>query len=451
MVLCPIDYRYGREEMKRIWSREGRLQAMLDVEAALAEAHAGVGNIPREAAEEIKRKATLEHVSPEEVDALEREIRHDIMAMVKVLASRCEGDAAKYVHLGATSNDIIDTANALLIKKSLKIIKKGLVDLAVVLGKRAEEHRHTVMLGRTHGQPGLPITFGLKMTVFAAEILRHIERLEEAEKRLCAGKMMGAVGTGAGFGEKAFEIQSMVMEKLGLIPEEAPTQVVGRDRYAELYSLMALIAASLEKMATEVRNLQRPEIGEVAEAFDVEKQVGSSTMAHKKNPITSENICGLARVVRSAVTPGYENMILWHERDLTNSSSERILLPHVFVLTDDIIHKATSVFRDLVVFPEKMMENIEKTRGTIMGERVMLALVDKGMGRQEAHEIVRRAAMEATESGKHMMDVLLTSEEVRKLMSEQELAGLFDPSTYLGATQEIIDSVLDKIKKLQPQ
>ncbi|MCD6461740.1 MAG: adenylosuccinate lyase [Thermoplasmata archaeon] len=448
MSVCPLEYRYGRDVMKNIWNREAKLEAMLSVEAALARAHAEVGNIPREAAEEIERAASSGKVTPERVAEIEGEIRHDIMALVKALAEQCGGDAGKYVHLGATSNDIIDTANALLIKKSLDVIRKDLVALARTLADRAVEHRDTVMLGRTHGQPAVPITLGLKLAVYAAEVIRHIERLDQLRPRICVGKMMGAVGTGAGLGEKAWEIQKRTMDRLGLGVEEAPTQIVGRDRYGEMFNLMALIASSLEKYATEVRNLQRPEIGEAAEAFDTGKQVGSSTMAHKKNPITSENICGLARVVRALAMPEMENMVTWHERDLTNSSSERMLLPHVFVLTDDILVKTEGVFRNLAVYPERMRENIEATKGLIMGERIMLALAERGMGRQEAHEVVRRAAMRAAERGGHLMDALLEDNAVASLMSREELEAMFDPSTYLGETRRIIDTIAERVKNM---
>ncbi|MCK4718169.1 MAG: adenylosuccinate lyase, partial [Thermoplasmata archaeon] len=351
MLVCPLDYRYGREEMKRLWSAEAKLQSLLDVEAALARAHAKVGNIPTEAADAISAAANTSLVTVERVDAIEDEIKHDIMALAKALSEQC-GDAGRYVHLGATSNDIIDTGNAMLIRSSMNIILADLKDLAHAFASRAKEHRDTVMMGRTHGQPAVPITFGLKMAVFAAEVLRHIERGEEVMGRCCAGKIMGAVGTGSALGPKVMAIQKAVMDDLHLYSEEAPTQLIGRDRYAEMTNYLALVATSLERFCTEVRNLQRPEIMEAAEAFDLKKQVGSSTMVHKKNPITSENVCGLARYVRAMAAPEMENMILWHERDLSNSASERMIIPHAFILLDDLLVKTTGVFRNLAVYPE---------------------------------------------------------------------------------------------------
>ncbi|MDG6219933.1 MAG: adenylosuccinate lyase [Candidatus Thermoplasmatota archaeon] len=447
MLVCPLDYRYGRKEMKRLWSAEAKLQAMLDVEAALARAHAQLGNIPKEVADEITSIANTSRVTVERVDEIEGEIKHDIMALAKAMSEQC-GDAGKYVHLGATSNDIIDTSNAIIIRDSIEIITSDLKELAVALADRAEEHRDTVMMGRTHGQPATPVTFGLKMAVFAAEVLRHIQRAEEIKTRCCAGKIMGAVGTGAGLGPKAVEIQDIVMKELGLYAEEAPTQLVGRDRYAEALNFMALVVSSLEKFCTEVRNLQRPEILEAAEAFDLKKQVGSSTMVHKKNPITSENVCGLARVVRSLALPEMENMVTWHERDLCNSSAERVLFPHVFILGDDLIIKTAGVFRNLAVYPENMLRNLEATNGLIMGERVMLVLVEKGMGRQEAHELVRQIAMKAANDGLHLREALLKDPIASQKLTSMEIAEALDPKTYTGQAGNIVDDIVSRVRNI---
>ncbi len=438
MLVCPIDYRYGRKEMKAVFSNEARIQKMLEVEAALARAHARLGHIPEESAEEISRKASLEFVKPDRVDEIEREIRHDVMALVKAYSEACDGDAGKYIHLGATSNDIIDTATALQLKDALEMIENDLILLGNTMAELAKKHRDTVMLGRTHGQMATPITFGLKIAVYLDEVRRHLERLREARNRIVAGKMMGAVGTGAGFGEDALKIRELVGEELGIEMATATGQLVGRDRYIEFVSLASNIATSLEKFATEIRNLQRPEIDEVAEAFDVEKQVGSSTMAHKKNPITSENICGLARILRGFMIPQMESAILWHERDLTNSSAERFTLPHTAVLLDDILIKMEDVFRNLAVKPESMMRNLERSRGLIMAEAVMLALTDKGMGRQEAHELIRQLSMKAEKEGRHLRDALMESEVP---LSDEEIEEIMDYSSYTGKAGEIVDMV----------
>src|SRR5438093_9844831 len=375
MVLsCPLDFRYGRAEMKSIFSEEGKLQRLLAVEASLARAHAYVGNVPPEAASEISRKAASGKVTAERVHEIEAEIRHDLMAVVKALTEVCEGDAGNYVHLGATSYDIIDSANALMFRDGLLIVEQGLEDLQDGLARLARAHRDTVMLGRTHGQAAVPMTFGLKMGVFLLETHRHLARLEEMRPRVLVGKMAGAVGSSAGLGPKAFEIAEFVARDLGIGMEDGPTQIVQRDRYNELFAWMANVATSLEKFATEVRNHQRSEIAEVAEGFDRAKQVGSSTMAQKRNPVKSEKISGLARVVRSNLTPAYENAIQWHERDLANSSAERFLIPHAFVLLDEIVRDAANVFERLEVDAPRMRGNLA-AQPHVMAEAVMLKLV----------------------------------------------------------------------------
>lgn len=333
--------------MKALFSEDAKLQRLLDVESALVRAHAKVGNVPAKAAEDVRKAANTRTVSTDRVAEIEKEIGHDVMAVVLALSEKA-GDAGRFVHLGATSNDITDTATALQLRDAFRILEEDLDHLKAALLSLAKRHRKTVMLGRTHGQAAVPITFGLKMAVYGLEVARHIERLREAAPRVCVGKMSGAVGTGAAFGPKALELQALVMEDLGLGYEEASGQIVGRDRHAELFGLLANVASSAEKFATEVRNLQRTEIGEAAEAFG-DRQVGSSTMANKENPVTSENVCGLARIVRGFVVPAYENVPLWHERDLTNSAAERIMIPHALILVDDLLAKLADVFRTLRV------------------------------------------------------------------------------------------------------
>jgi adenylosuccinate lyase len=432
--------------MKAIFTEANKLVKFLEVEAALAEAHAQLGNISEEDAKTIRANANLDSVKVEEVNAIEAQIKHDVMAVVKAMAAKC-GDAGKSIHLGATSNDIIDTGTALQLKEAVDIIKEDLVELKVSLLSLAEKHKNTLQVGRTHGQFAVPTTFGLKMAVYGAEVARHIERLNESEKRLLVGKMTGAVGTGAALGEEALKIQDLVMNKLGLSAEEASLQIIGRDRYIEFIALLANIATSLEKFATEIRNLQRSEIKEASEAFDVKKQVGSSTMAHKKNPITAENICGLARVTRGFLLPTFENNVLWHERDLCNSSGERIILPHACVLIDDIITKMTNVFDNLAVYPENMKRNLESSKGLIMGESVMIALTKKGVGRQAAHEAVRQAAMKAVEKGDSFAEVLSQDETVSNAMTKEELEAALDPENYTGSASEIVDGIIEKYGK----
>ncbi len=445
MTVCALDFRYGREEMKAIFSEEAKIRYMLKVESALASAEAERGLIPKRAARAIGSAVAGDSVKIERVREIEAEINHDVMAMVRAL-SEVSGKGSPYVHYGATSNDIIDTSTALQLREGIGLIRKGVIELERVIAKRAMEERATVMLGRTHGQAALPITFGLKLAVFLSEIDRQLERLEECEKRAVVGKMSGAVGTGASFGAEFFRLQSGVMKKLGIGYEEASSQIVGRDRYAELVSVLSNLVTTCEKMATEVRNLQRTEIDEVEEYFDSARQVGSSTMAQKRNPVKAENICGLARIARAFVTPSLENMILWHERDLTNSSAERIILPHVMVLADDIVYKTSDLFRTLLVKREVMRRNIENVRGIVMAERFMLRLADS-YGRQEAHEIIRKIAMKSEEKGITFGDALLSSAEVMKVLSKEEVMELLDPDSYTGHSVKITEMVVERVSR----
>jgi adenylosuccinate lyase len=445
--LCPIDFRYGRPKMKAIFEEEARLQRLLDVEAALARAEASVGMIPETAAKDITKHATTKEVTVDRVTELERETHHDLMAVVLGLTEASGKDAGRFVHLGATSSDIIDTATAIQLRDATALIDADLAELALTFATLAGKHKRTLMLGRTHGQAAVPITFGLKTAVYAAEVARHRERLVESAKRVLVGKMSGAVGTGAAFGPKALELQDAVMEDLGLGVEEAATQVVGRDRYAEFLAICANIASSLEKFATEVRNLQRTEIGEVAEAFEGKRQVGSSTMAQKENPVNAENVTSLARVVRGLVIPAYENVALWHERDLTNSAAERILIPHACVLLDDMLARTTDIYRTLRVYPDRMKANLEATKGQVMAESVMIALTKKGMGRQEAHGLVREAARKARAEGKHLRDVLKTHKKVKEHLTDAEIERALKYDTYLGQSEKIVDSVISKIRR----
>ena len=445
--LCPLDYRYGRKDMKAIFYEESRLQFQMDVEAALARAHASLGTITEEQAKEISRVANLDIVKIDRVKEIEKDTRHDLMAMVKAMTEQCKGDAGKFVHYGATSNDIVDTATALQIKAAIEIIQDDVDRFIVTLAKLAKRERDTLEIGRTHAQFAIPITFGFKIAGYVAEMLRHRERLQQAKPRACAGKMAGAVGTGAALGKNFFKVQEAVMEDLGLSYEPAATQVVGRDRYTEIVCLIANIATSLERYGTEVRNLQRSEIAEAAEPFDVAKQVGSSTMAQKRNPMMSENVCGLARIVRSMVTPTFESQVLWHERDLSNSSAERFILPHIFVLLDEMFHKMGEVFDGLTVNKERMLKNIESSRGLVMAESVMMKMTEHGIGRQDAHEIVRSPSMIAEDEDRQLLDVLLERKDLVALMPEADIRAAMDPANYTGGAKEIVDRMVAEVER----
>jgi len=441
--VSPLDYRYGRIEAKEIWSREGRHSRQLAVERALVRAHMKMGRVSEEHDQEIGRISVPEVVTADRVDEIERETRHDIMALTKAMAEQA-GEAAWCIHLGATSNDIVDTAVAMQIRDSVILQKRVLGSLITTLSDLAERERDTVMLGRTHGQAAVPITFGLKIAVFVDEFVRHLERLSEIEGRITAGKFLGAVGTGAAQGEGALELQSLILLDLGLTVPVATTQVVGRDRYIEWVSWMANTATSVEKILQEIRNLQRSEIAEVSEWFDVEKQVGSSTMAHKRNPITAENACGLARIVRSMIVPSYENALLWHERDLANSSAERFTLSHSMILLDDILVKCDTVMSRCVVDKDRMRDNIDSQNGLVMAEKVMLALVDEGMHRDVAHEALRTASMLSLNKRINLHEACKLDSEITALISGDALEALFEPSSHLGVSGELVDAAVKR-------
>jgi len=447
LPILPIDTgRYGTPEMRRIFEEENRLQKMLDVEAALALAHAEVGNIPIEDAKVIAERASTRYVKLERVKEIEKEIKHDVMAMVRALAEAC-GKSGAYVHLGATSYDIVDTANALQLKEAISLIEEKLNRLERALMEKAEKYKETIMVGRTHGQHALPITLGFKFAVWIREVVRHIERLRQCKERILVGKISGAVGTQAGLGPHAMEIQRIAMEKLGLKPAEITTQIVQRDRHAELICLLANLASSLDKFATEIRELQRPEIGELYEPFEREKQVGSSTMPHKRNPELCERICGLAKIMRSLTIPALENVVTWHERDLTQSSAERFIIPEACILIDYMLHLMTFIIGNIEVDEERMRKNLEITQGRVMSEAVMIALTRKGMNRQEAHELLRKLAIKSQTENKYFKEVLLENETVRKFLNEREIEDVLNPRNYLGTAIQQIEKTIQKTKQ----
>ncbi|MFP3985396.1 MAG: adenylosuccinate lyase [Candidatus Bathyarchaeia archaeon] len=446
MPILPIDTgRYGTEEMRKIFEEENKLQRMLDVEAALAWAHAHVGNIPRKDAETIMEKASTQYVKLERVKAIEREIRHDIASTVKALAEQ-SGTSGAYVHLGATSYDIVDTANALLLKDAVKLIELKLSKLEEVLIEKASKHKRTIMVGRTHGQHALPITLGFKFAVWLRQNARNIKRLNQCSERLLVGKMTGAVGTHAGFGSRAIEVQELVMRKLGIKHADITTQIVHRDRHGEFICLLALIASSLDNIATEIRELQRPEIAELSEFFEHEKQVGSSAMAQKRNPEICERICGLAKVVRGLVVPSLENVVTWHERDLTQSSVERFVIPEACILVDYMLFLMTSVLINLRVDEERMKQNLEVTQGRVMTESVMTALIVKGMDRQRAHELLRKLTIKSELEKRSFKEVLDENTEIKKFLSEKEVNDALEPQRYLGTTVEQVERMIKKTK-----
>jgi len=445
LIVHPIDYRYGSYEMKKVFDRENWLQKMLEVEAALAKAHAEVGNIPREAAEYISKMATIKHVKIERVNEIEKEIKHETMAVVKALTEVC-GPHGKYIHLGATSSDILDTVLALQLKEAINIIEKDLIEIAYLLIDLAEKNKETICVGRTHGQHAIPYILGHKFAIWANEIKLHIERLRQCKERVCVGKMSGAVGTQAGFGPNALRIQELAMKYLDIKPAEISSQIVPRDRLAEFICLLALISSSLDKFGREIRNLQRTEIQELEEPFREEIQVGSSTMPQKRNPINSEKICGLAKILRSLTIAALENVVIEHERDLTNSSCERAMIPEACILLDEQLKTTKRILKELRIYPENMKRNLNLTKGLIMSEAVMLTLVKKGLGRQEAHEIVRKCATKTYKRGIDFFEALKSDKTIRKYLTIEEIREALNPYNYIGTAKTQIENIVKNIK-----
>jgi adenylosuccinate lyase len=437
-----LDYRYGTEEMRTVFRANSYLQALLEVEATLAEVQESKNIIPKGTSKIIRNG--IISVNRERVEEIESEINHDVMAVVKALEEKT-GDAGKWIHFGATSYDIVDTARALQHKSAIVLLEKAIDDLIKSLANLAKKHDKTIMLGRTHGQWATPITFGLKIAVFIAELKRHKDRLEEIKPRILTGKFLGAVGSGAAMAPHTLEVQTEICRKLGLNEPLATTQILGRDRIAEMIAWGSNLSVSLEKFTTEVRNLQRSDIGEVSEAFDREKQVGSSTMAQKKNPIASENIGGLARVVRSMLYTSYENNLQWHERDLANSSAERIILPQFYILLEYILIKTNNVFANLFVNSEKMKLNLVNAGGLPMAEAFVIALGKTDLGRQEAHELVRKIAMDAEKSSMTFSEAVSNNKAVKRVLTNEQIKECLKPENYTGHSKEIIEKVLGSL------
>jgi adenylosuccinate lyase len=424
--------------MNSLFDESARIGSWMEVEVALARAHAKLGNMPSAAAEEIA--AGAKKVALSRVNEIEAEIHHDLMAMVKALAEKCPKYGG-FVHLGATSYDIEDTATGLTMKRAIGIVRKELLETKAILRKRAKETASLVCIGRTHGQHAVPTTYGMKFAIWYTEVKRDLARLDAAEEIISVGKMAGATGTMATFGGKGRKMQELVMKELGLKAAEVSNQVVQRDRHAQVMFTLALTCATLEKIAKELRNLQRSEILEVAEPFGA-KQVGSSTMPQKRNPHKSERVCSIARMVRGNVAVAMENIALEHERDLTNSANERFIFPDSFILTHYIILEMNRILGGLTFYPGNIEKNLNLTGGAVLSERVMIALTEKGMGRQEAHELMRTCNIEAFEGRKKLLDVLCARKEVTSLIPKEELARLFDPHTYIGEAKEIVEAAI---------
>ncbi len=444
MPVHPIEERYGTDQMRAVWNEENRFSCIVAAEAALARAEAAHGMIPQADADAIAAHAS--RASLARAKEIEAEINHDMMAIVRAISEVC-GDAGRWVHYGATSNDILDTATGLQLGQALDLLDEKLRVLLASLLDRANETKTLVCVGRTHGQHGVPTTYGLRFAIWASEVGRHIERLAQLRPRVVVGQMTGAVGTQAALGAKGIEIQATMMDLLGLGAVDVSNQVISRDRYAEYFMFLANVATTLDKIGIELRSLQRTEIGEVEEAFGA-RQVGSSTMPHKRNPIKSEQVCGLARIVRSSIDPALANNTLWDERDLTNSSCERVIFPEASILTDHCLRLMTIVIRGLVINRAAIRRNLNFLHGINMAESVMIELTKRGMGRQDAHEHVRIASMQALAEERSLADVLVSDPAIVRFCSKQDLERLLSPDTYIGTSVQQVERVIARLSPL---
>lgn len=425
--------RYTLPEMGALWTEDNKFRKWLDVELAVCEVHAEMGTIPEAALEVIKEKANF---NLQRIYEIEKITRHDVIAFTTSVAEFV-GPESRYIHFGLTSSDVVDTANALLMRDAVDLLIKRSESLAQTLQKKAYQYKDTPMIGRTHGIHAEPTTFGLVLSLYYADNERNLARLRRAREIVSVGKISGAVGT---FAHLDPEVEERVCQRLGLQAAPISTQVIQRDRYAELLSTLAIVTASLEKIALEVRHLQRTEVREAQEAFG-SGQKGSSAMPHKRNPIVSEQICGLARQVRANAQSAFENIALWHERDISHSSVERIILPDSCILTDYLLDRTQKLIDGLVVYPENMMKNLEAMRGVIFSGQLLLALTRHNITREDAYQLVQRNAMRVWDEGINFQDLVLADEEIAKLLPKSEIEAVFDLKVQLRNVDKIMARV----------
>ena len=423
--------RYSREEMSKIWTDQNRYEAWLEVEILACEAWSELGYIPKDDVKKIRQNAKVDVNRAKEI---EEQTRHDVVAFTRQV-SETLGEERKWVHYGLTSTDVVDTALSYVIKQANDIIEKDLERFITVLAEKAQKYKYTLMMGRTHGVHAEPTTFGIKMALWYTEMKRNLKRFKEVRKEIEVGKMSGAVGT---FANIPPEIESYVCKHLGIDAAPVSTQTLQRDRHAYYIATLALIATSMEKFAVEIRNLQKTETREVEEAF-AKGQKGSSAMPHKRNPIGSENITGISRVIRGYITTAYENVPLWHERDISHSSAERIMLPDVTIALDYALNRFTNIVDRLTVYEDNMRNNIDKTFGLIYSQRVLLALINKGMVREEAYDKVHPKAMESWETKTPFRELIEQDETITNVLSKDELDECFDPKHHLNQVDTIFN------------
>jgi adenylosuccinate lyase len=429
--------RYTHPEMGRIWSDQHRYETWLQVELAAADAMAEAGIIPADAARDLRKKGTFDIARIEEI---ERVTQHDVIAFTTAVAEHV-GPSARWLHFGLTSSDIVDTAQAIQMREACDVILADLAALAAAVEARAQEHRRTPMIGRTHGVHAEPMTFGLKLALWYAELQRDVDRIRRARDIVRVGKISGAVGTYAHLDPA---IEADVCKRLGLEPAAISSQVIQRDRHAELFAALAITAASLEKFALEIRGLQKTEIGEVEEPFG-KGQKGSSAMPHKRNPIGCEQIVGLARLIRGNLTAALENVALWHERDISHSSVERVILPDSFIALDHMLRRFTRVVTGLVVYPDRMRENLERSRGVIFSGQVLLELARRDVSREQAYEWVQRNAMRSFDEQKDFMALLAADKDVAAVLTRDELEQAFDLNQQLRNVDTIFNRVFQRL------
>jgi adenylosuccinate lyase len=429
--------RYTHPEMGRLWSDQRRFETWLEVEIAAADAMAEAGIIPAEAAREIRERGA---VDVQRIDAIEAVTRHDVIAFTTSVAERV-GPAARWLHFGLTSSDVIDTALALQMRQSCDLILRDLDALAAAVRRRAGEHRRTAMIGRTHGVHAEPTTFGLKLALWYTEIARDAARVRQARASVSVGKLSGAVGT---FAHLDPSIEAAVCRRLGLDPAPISSQIIQRDRHAELLSTLAITGASLEKFALEIRGLQKTEIGEVEEPFEA-GQKGSSAMPHKRNPIGCEQVCGLARLLRGHATAALENVALWHERDISHSSVERIILPDSFLVLDHMLRRFTKIVDAMVVHPGRMIENLQRSRGVVFSGTVLLELAKKGVSREQAYQWVQRNAMRSFDEGRDFKTLLLQDADLTAVMPPAQIEQAFDLDRQLRHVDAIFQRVFQEV------
>lgn len=447
LSILPIDSgRYGTKEMVSLFNEQNKINYQLEIEGATAISQSDIGIIPKTVGKEILRVAKSRKITAKRIKQLEAKSDHDTASLVEALSEKCKLKARPWIHYGLTSNDLVDTSNSMQMKDALSIIQPKVGKLALLLSKKAVIYKDLPAVGRTHGQHASIISFGLKFANWAAEMAKHVERIEEIKKRVLICKTLGVVGTGSLMGSQALEVQKRVAKRLGLFPAEVTTQIIPRERYTEYVFHLALLGSTLEKIAVEIRNLQRTEIGEVAEHFK-KGQMGSSAVPVKRNPIKSERITSLSKLLRNQVSVSFENIPLWHERDLTNSANERFVLPMCSILLDDMLETMIRIIQNLHVDAKKINENLYITKGQIFAEFLLKALIKKGIPRIKAYRDVQRIAFESHDKGTEYLDAVSNDKTISSHLSKKEIQSIFNPKNHLGASSAIITNVSNTVKK----